>query len=275
MIYSTKEILLDLQDKIVDKKPFSIIRLGDAGHGILSVFKCRGLIEVGKWNGSKGRKMANNILGQLTVPQDQREKIVNSVVSACNRADYIDSYEAFQYLPTVKTLGIIGRKCQEIYDCCGIYNDSFCNPFVHYFSIVEGELNLFDLMKGRNVFCITSRQKVLERLKVNSGARNINFYRIPRRGRKAQHYREHFKKVMKTIKRNASSYDLFLIGAGFLGKIYCDTVKRFGGRAFDAGRLFDFWSGVRRIDSRPQRFITYNSKKMLCVRKVKQRSELW
>jgi len=274
MIYSTNEILTDLKNKIINKEPFSTIRLGDAGHGIITVFKCHSVIDVGKWSGSRGRKLANSILGQLTVPTSEREKIVDRVVTACNRADYIDSYDAFGELNCKKGLGVIGRRWKEIHESAGIYNTDFCNPFLHYFSIVKGEMNLFDLMKGRNIFCITSRGGVLERLKVASEAKVINHYRIPRRGRKGQHFKSHYRKVMKAIGNNVKNYDLFLVGAGFLGKIYCDEVKRLGGRAFDCGRLFDFWSGSRNIDSRPKRFIKYDPIKMLCNR-IRSKSEVW
>jgi hypothetical protein len=80
---------------------------------------------------------------------------------------------------------------------------------------------------------------------------------------------------MRLIRNNAAKYDLFLIGAGFLGKIYCNEVKRCGGRVFDSGRLFDFWGGMRVIDSRPKRFIKMNTTKMLCERIKKHPSGVW
>jgi len=274
-IYSTEEILKDLNNCIIKKKPFSTTRLGDAGHGILASFICPDLIEVGKWSGAKGKRGSNNILGQLTVPTPHRNRIVRRVIKACDQANYTDCYEAFYDLDTTKGVGILGRKWKEIHECCGITNENYCSSFVHYFSIVDGEYNLFDIMKNRRIFCITSMVQPLEKLKLVSGAAVIDHYKIPRRGRSAAHYRKHFKQVCKLINQRAKNYDLFIIGAGFLGKIYCGLVKEKGGRAFDAGRLFDFWAGTRRIDSRPKRFITYSGKKMLCIRKRKPRSNLW
>lgn len=274
-IYSTEEILKDLNQHIIKKKPFSTTRLGDAGHGIIASFMCPDLIDVGKWSGRKGNRGSNNILGQLTVPTPERKRLVRRVIKACDNSNYTDCYEAFYDLDSKKGVGILGRKWKEVHECCGINNEDYCSSFVHYFSIVDGEYNLFDLMKGRRIFCITSMTQNLARLKAVSGAKVIDHYRIPRRGRRARHYKDHFKKVCKLIRQRAKNYDLFLIGAGFLGKIYCDVVKQNGGRAFDAGRLFDFWAGARQIDSRPKRFITYSNKKMLCIRKRKPRSNLW
>ncbi|BBK42032.1 hypothetical protein STVA_20520 [Allostella vacuolata] len=40
---------------------------------------------------------------------------------------------------------------------------------------------------------------------------------------------------------------VYLVGAGYLGKVYCDAVKQKGGIALDIGSVFDGWSGVGRV----------------------------
>ncbi len=40
---------------------------------------------------------------------------------------------------------------------------------------------------------------------------------------------------------------VYLVGAGYLGKAYCDAVKQKGGIALDIGSVFDGWSGVGRV----------------------------
>jgi hypothetical protein len=37
---------------------------------------------------------------------------------------------------------------------------------------------------------------------------------------------------------------VFLVGAGMLGKIYCDIIKQRGGIAIDVGSVFDAWDGI-------------------------------
>lgn len=265
-IHTTEEILKDLNSCIENKDPFSIVRFGDAIYGILSSFLCPNVIPAGKWSRSVGRRRSNNILGQLTIPDDKREDMCNMMVDAANNANYIDSYDAYKMIRR-RRLGIIARMWQDIHNCCGITNTSYCSCFVHYFSIVQSEYNLFDIMKGRKIFCITSRLQCLKKLEELSGAEVLDSYRIPRRGRKARHFRDHFEEVNRIINKNATKYDLFLIGGGFLGKLYGDNIKKNGGRAFDAGRLFDFWSNVRLIDSAPKRFLVYNKDTFLCRRK--------
>lgn len=266
-IYTTKEILEDLNNHIVKRKPWSLVRLGDAGTGIISVFKAHGIVDRGKWMGSRGTKLANSILGQLTIPTVEREKVINMVADSMSNSNYMDHFDSYTSHPAKKGVGVLGEKQDYILSAAGIDNGgNYCSPFVHYFSIVENEYNLFNLMRNRRVFCITSRNDIINRLEKMSGAKLIHSYRIPRRGRKSCHYKDHFQKVSNIIKSKAKRYDLFLVGAGLLAVVYCGLIKENGGRAFDSGRLFDFWSGVRIIDSRPKRFIKYDSTTMLCKR---------
>jgi hypothetical protein len=37
--------------------------------------------------------------------------------------------------------------------------------------------------------------------------------------------------------------DLFLVSAGVLGKIYCEQIRKLGGRSFDLGALADAFCG--------------------------------
>lgn len=274
-IHTTEEILKDLNQCIVKKKPFSTIRYGDAVYGMVASFLCPGLIDSGKWKGSKGRKFANTIMGQLTIPTNNRLGFINRVVRAADNANYCDSFEAYHYLDSKKGVGIVGEKWKDIHECVGITNTSYCSCYLHYFSIVDGEYNLLNIMNGRKIFCVSNQVHIARKLQEVSGAATIDTYQIPRRGRSGKHFREHFRKIMNIIRDNARNYDLFLIGAGFLGKVYCDKIKRCGGRAFDAGRLFDLWSGVRVVDSRPKRFIKMNTNKMLCERIRKHPSGVW
>ncbi len=274
-VHTTEEILKDLLQHIERKEPFSTIRYGDAVFGMVASFFCPGLITVGKWRGRKGRKFSNTIMGQLTIPKEKREAIMRRVVRAADNANYCDCFDAYYYLDTKKGVGIIGRKWKEIHETAGITNENYCNPYVHYFSIVEGELNILNVIKGRKVFCISNNVQIANRLKRLSGALSIETYMIPRRGRTGKHFRKHYEQIMSFIRNNAKKYDVFLIGAGLLGKVYCDEIKRRGGIAYDSGRLFDLWAGTRKIDSRPKRFIKMDKTIMLCRRIKKHPSGIW
>ena len=59
--------------------------------------------------------------------------------------------------------------------------------------------------------------------------------------------------LIEKIDSCATKYDLWLIAAGELGRIYPGLIKFKGGRAFDIGSLIDFWCG----DGIPSRLKAY------------------
>jgi len=274
-VHGTEEILKDLNQHIVEKKPFSTVRYGDGCLGIVCSYIAPAFVKNGKWKGGQKNGIANSVMRQQGIPLNQRLDICKQVVQSADKSNYIDSYDAFYTgIGRAKGLGFIASHWKEIHGAVGITNTSYCNPYLHYMSIVYGEYNLHNVIRSRTIFCVSNQVQVCEKLQWFSGAKKIDSYRIGRMGDKSN-YKEHYMRIMRLIKTNADKYDLFLIGAGLLGKIYCDYVKTCGGRAFDSGRLFDLWSGVRVIDSVPKRFIKMDTKIMLARRIMKPNSNVW
>lgn len=265
-INKTKDILIDLERSIQNQTSFSLIRFGDAVLGILASYLCSNNINFGrKWGGYKGKSVAKSILNKLTIPEELHYKILKKIIVAANNANYIDSYDGD--IIAKFPVGQLAFSWKEIYEDIGIVNKSYCSTFFHYFSIVENEYNLFDIMKGRKIFCINNLiAGFSDRLKEKSQCKLLDFYRIPGRGKTTKHYKNHYKKVCRIIRKNAKDYDLFLIGAGLLANIYCNVVKNNGGRALDIGTVFHLWKGADIRVARPARFITNNKNKMLCKR---------
>jgi hypothetical protein len=63
-----------------------------------------------------------------------------------------------------------------------------------------------------------------------------------------------FQDVLNKIKSDARKYDLWLVAAGELGRIYPGIIKFNGGRAFDIGSTVDYWV-TKRIPDRLKLFI--------------------
>lgn len=57
------------------------------------------------------------------------------------------------------------------------------------------------------------------------------------------HYPERFESLCQEIKV-AYPGEVYLMAAGFVGKIYCDIIKEQGGIALDVGSMFDFWMSI-------------------------------
>jgi len=60
------------------------------------------------------------------------------------------------------------------------------------------------------------------------------------------HYPVIYEETLVWIERQASPGRLFLVGAGILGKIYCDAIRRRGGVAVDVGSVMDLCGGIGR-----------------------------
>ena len=55
------------------------------------------------------------------------------------------------------------------------------------------------------------------------------------------HYPDHFKRIIDTL--CVETGEVFLVAAGFLGKIYCNEIKNKGGIGIDIGSTADLWMG--------------------------------
>jgi len=62
------------------------------------------------------------------------------------------------------------------------------------------------------------------------------------------HHLDIFESNLICIVKFCERGTIFLVGAGGLGKIYCDKIKNCGGIALDIGSVFDGWDGA---DTRP------------------------
>jgi len=56
-------------------------------------------------------------------------------------------------------------------------------------------------------------------------------------------YTNSYEEVMKYIEQKANTYDMFLVAAGELGRLYSGRIKELGGRTFDIGFVAEFWLG--------------------------------
>ena len=74
------------------------------------------------------------------------------------------------------------------------------------------------------------------------------------------HFPERYKALKQELKVNFPG-ELFLVGAGFLGKIYCDLIKQQGGIALDIGSIFDYWLGY---ETREAMSINTNLDRLAC-----------
>lgn len=247
-VFQTQEILNKLDSCIKKKLPFGLVRFGDGTIKAIDSFL-------------NDDPQLVKISEQEGIPINSFEKIIEFWKTSANICDFIDSPEVYFsnkfWERTKKKKKRISEKTIErllqwkvTYEIVGITNDNFCNPEINFLSCISHDdkkrKTLPDILKDKKVCCITAREDT------NQKIQNYNFdiLRIP--GKNENHYRS-FSHIINQINENATKYDLWLIAAGELGRIYPGLIKFKGGRAFDIGSIIDYWC----TQEIPSRLIPY------------------
>jgi hypothetical protein len=234
-IYTVREILEELDTCIKNKKPFSLIRFGDGGIKFL-----KSII----YNVDHSRLF--EILKKEGIPFNKVYSIFHLWGKFATEANFIDSPEIYftdkfwsrfteqkrnRILPDIKNWN-------RIYYNADFDNDRYCNPEVNFLMLIQRSdcPNLIDIIKNKKIRCITDHEKVNSCL---STVCNSSTLRIS--GWFQNQYINNYRDVTKEIKRDAKKYDLWLVGAGELGRVYTGLIKKHGGRAIDMGSVFDCW----------------------------------
>jgi hypothetical protein len=108
------------------------------------------------------------------------------------------------------------------------------------------------LLSGRDSIYYISCRDVDKQLKEKCGIKNIYHKFIPPQARPCkgnnvadkEHFPSMYLEIMEWINGMDIKNQLFLVGAGGLGKIYCAEIKKCGGIALDIGSIFDGWAGL-------------------------------
>lgn len=235
-IYTTQEILSKLESCIRYKKPFSHIRFGDGG---IKLIHCVLF---------KDFEQLNVIIEKEGLPSHKIIEIFELWGYYSRQADFIDTPEVYfnnTFWPRIKKPNKpINKETYKkmkmwkyLYDNAEMDNENYCNPESNCLFILDifGRKNIFDLMKGRKV-CIICTNPDIKKVLVGY---DVDVVKIV--GQWQRQYHNCFKKVVDRIKHNATRYDLWLIAAGELGRIYTGMIKECGGRAVDLGFVIDYW----------------------------------
>jgi len=249
------EIIFDIEKAINEKLSFSLMRF------------CDGFLKIGNDLKSGTNRVLFAQHRKEGIPLNFFDELMKEWAKVANEADYIDapihyvlsglmSRRLEKASSTLRSL--IGR-WDEIYSHFGIdLNRKFCSPEAGFLSFISGEKNLLDLVKDRNICCLTNFYNIDRKLKLY--ANSVSIKHIP--SFYGNHYDVCFESIMSEIKREACDYHLWLVGAGELGRVYTGEIKRCGGVAVDIGKVFDAWT-YRRVDPRLKSIIKFNSKNEL------------
>jgi hypothetical protein len=231
MIYQVKDILDKLENAIKYKLPFSHIRFGDGGLKFIYAML------VGD------RKELISISEKEGLPYKYLDNIFYLWGRSARCADFIDTPEVYfnnTFWPRVGMSTKTEKKMREwkfYYDNAEFDNEKYCNPESNYLMIIkeDGRRNLFDVIKNKKI-CIIS---IFPELRNLLYPLNVEVVEIVPKYKKQ--FDKSFKYVIDKIKNQATYYDVWLVAAGELGRIYSGTIKECGGRAVDIGAIVDTW----------------------------------
>jgi len=237
MIQKTGIILKELERAIFKKTPFGLIRFGDGGLKYINAFLVN------------NKKKLIDITNQEGIPYNNNEQILKLWSQSANICNYIDSPEVYFTQDFWKRSKGISRKkisreteillknWRQLYQKIGINNSNFCNPEINFLSCLNNqfEKNLPEILINKKICCISSRSDIN---KILPGY-NIKVIKIS--GKNEYQFVRNFDNVISHISNNAKKYDIWLVSAGEVGRIYTGTIKFFGGISFDIGSLIDYW----------------------------------
>jgi hypothetical protein len=239
-IHKIRNILTHLDSSVRERSPFSLIRFGDGGIKAIHAFL---------FNDNKQLLIISRKEG---IPLNKFDMLIRGWASAARHANYIDTQEMYfdgrfwerLRSPTKPMTPKTEERMlmwDDLYGRLEFENYNFCNPESNYLSVlrVDEWMNILDIMRNRKICVITAKPHIKSVL----SARGYDADIIKIVGHYEDQYENSYEYVMKYIEQKANSYDLWLVAAGELGRLYSGAIKQFGGRCFDIGFIIEFWLG--------------------------------
>jgi hypothetical protein len=115
----------------------------------------------------------------------------------------------------------------------------------HFDWLESGFLVDLALRQGR-IGLVTGRRRLAPLFR--AAGIEVDEWRVPlrylrRREHWTPHFPERFDRLLDTL-APAFPGQVFFVGAGICGKVYCDVIARRGGVAIDIGAVCDAWLGI-------------------------------
>lgn len=233
----TKEQVLKL---LLTGKPISIIRCGDGEKIVLNSNK-----EPGICNDAVLKRQ----MGYSPSFDDMR----------AIRANLIDAYANCDVIGIPNHPQKTNKHWEEVVkvliETVPVRTDTVCDIDVHYHFLNAGYFDT--LINGREKLNYISCRDLDMKFMFKWHLKTVNKFTISPEAKFTSgyvgpvHYPDQFNKVQRWMDVVKAENQLLLVGAGVIGKIYCNWWRDRGGIAFDIGSIFDEWAG--KVTRGPQR----------------------
>jgi hypothetical protein len=254
-----------LRDRIANKTPSSLIRLGDADGNLL--FTALGIYpELAAYNLAK---ISRIYFGSNSLMADHRCAFLDIVTEAIASADLVGGPErgtidkSFDTPhPDLDVRGMCGMR--GVYNYLAIETDLdtlsdllwastwFSRALMpHYFGLLEGQ---------PYVGLITCYATLGDALREHSAIERTETILVPMQASIAKlhtdirHYPDAYAEAVRRIQPPYQGA-VYLVAAGILSKSYCALIKERGGIAVDVGSVADVWMGRRSRPDVHQEFV--------------------
>jgi hypothetical protein len=239
--------------RVKRRDPFSLVRLGDGEATMIKYPRYT--------NEAAARSQVERWWKVPRVDGTTMQTIGGMIAVACRDADMLgipSEGEQLKY-PKWNSNGLRFHQFMETYGFASSAQDYFY--FYHIINLQKmGVLKqALEAAHITHICCITCRKVELQLFKA-LGVRTIKMFFIPAetfRWRRygqidvaakavadvAPHWPTRFNQVRPWIQLQGPG-QVFLIGAGGLGKVYCQWAKAAGSMGIDVGALFDGWAGL-------------------------------
>lgn len=249
-----KKITMLIKQAWVNKKPLSLIRLGD---GEVNLLTYQAYPETPKLNYFVAEQSVNKRAHSFKVSEETLVQLAEMMHHSLINADIVGllgiwrlkqvTVEQFLNNKGIKIRGRVGHWRGLDYLLSMAANNFFNGKTLvtaHcYFSIIENLEMLFSGLNGLEVLLINNQSKALYVLANQYPKINFKAINIPASERPLIRNKPYFLEETEANLPNNLSGVLVLIGSGPWAEIYCQLVKERGGIGVDIGTGFDLLVG--------------------------------
>lgn len=237
MILETSQVFDKIKYHIDNKKPLSLVRYGDGEAIIL--------------NGFMDLKAMNFVFRRqfgFSPPIEHAEQIRENLINTYKECDIIGipTRERFNSPASywTKAKSILERVVHE-----NILTDkTLCSIDVHSHFL---DHNLYEpLLTGADTINYVSCRNLDNEIKNHFKVKTVNSFIIAPESKFTSgykgnpHYPNQFNQIQKWMAEAINCEGaVCLVGAGVVGKVYCNWFRDMGGVAIDIGSVFDSWAG--------------------------------
>ncbi|HCG6384310.1 TPA: hypothetical protein NJ199_004390 [Vibrio parahaemolyticus] len=250
----TKRLLDGLLKAKSARCPFSMIRLGDGEGRLLGYPRYYNDAEISSQ--CLSYQYGRDVIPLLKekYPQDHifhgAIKLKYSIINAVDNADFIGVPSWIHFKPlNEKNENAQFAQALCLTETVNMQLDDK-EVFDHYiFRPFQSDGFFSELLGGEVFLGVISHTDISKQLELKFGIDKVVHYKIP--GHQSfmkndePQYPDYYQRLLNDIKVPFEGA-MFIVSAGYLGKLYCDHIKRQGGMAIDIGAIFDAWTGIGR-----------------------------